>query len=146
MAKFNSKVSKFLIKDTGGTVRDLSAYLTEISGIPGERELIPWLTIGGSSREKIPSVENNGPIRLAGFFDDTATSGPDIVLAALRTYETRTEFNYGPKGSTTGFRRFDGFVFVRRYEVRSIPGELVAFVAELEVDGAITSDVSAFIT
>ena len=39
MAFFDSKVSKFLIDDTGGTQRNLSAYITDIRGLPGTRAL-----------------------------------------------------------------------------------------------------------
>jgi len=145
MAKFNSRVSKFLIDNTSGTVCDLSAYLTEISGIPGERETSDSTTIGDSGRERFPGLEN-GMIRIAGFFDDTTTTGPDAVLAALLTHTAAVDCNYGPKGSTTGFRRFDMDVWVRRYEVTSRVGEMVGFIAELEVEGQVTADTQAFIT
>lgn len=145
MAKFNGKVSKFLIKDNGGVVRDLSQYLTEISGIPGERELSDSTTIGDSGRERFPSLEN-GTVRISGFYDDTDTSGPDAVLGPLLTDTTRREANYGPKGSTNGFTRYQFFAFVRRYEITSRVGEIIGFTCELEVDGQIARDTSNFIS
>ena len=44
MAFFDSKVSKFLIDDTGSVQRDLSAYITEVRGLPGSRNLneVTW--------------------------------------------------------------------------------------------------------
>ena len=40
MTFFDSKVSKFSINDSADVPRDLSAYLTEVRGLPGAR-LIP---------------------------------------------------------------------------------------------------------
>jgi len=38
MALFDSSKSKFLVTDSGGTAnRDLSTFITEISGLPGAR-------------------------------------------------------------------------------------------------------------
>ena len=39
MTFFDSNKSRFLIDDTGGTQRDLSLYITEVSGLPGDRLL-----------------------------------------------------------------------------------------------------------
>ncbi len=139
MAKFNSRYSKFYLVDTGAVERDLSAYLTEISGLPGERELNDSTTLGDSGHEREPSLEN-GRIRIAGFFDDTATLGPDAVLGPLRTHTSATTFKYGPKGSTATFVRYTGTCWVRNYEITSRVGELVGFSADLEVNGAITRD------
>ena len=51
MAFFNSKVSKFLIDDTGSVQRDLSAYVTEVRGLPGRRNLNEGDGPGGQRRE-----------------------------------------------------------------------------------------------
>ena len=37
MAFFDSKVSKFLLDDTSGTQRDLSAYIIDVRGLPGPK-------------------------------------------------------------------------------------------------------------
>jgi len=137
MSKFTSKVSKFLLDDTGGTQRDLSSYLTELSGLPGERELLQQTAIGAGGRERDPGLEN-GIFRIAGFFDNTATSGPDAVLGPLRTHTSAVDFEYGPAGSTGGYVKYSGTCWCRRYELTSIPGNLVGFVAEFEVHGQVT--------
>lgn len=145
MAKFNSRVSKFLIDDSSGNMRDLSAFLTEISGLPGERELSDSTTIGDAGRERFPGLEN-GMIRIAGFWDETADSGPDHVLVVLLTHTAAVTCNYGPQGSTTGMPCYRMSAWVRRYEITSRVGEMVGFTAELEVEGQITRDTSAFMT
>ena len=135
MSKFNSKVSVFKIDDTGTTLRDLSAYLTDISGLPGERELLQQTAIGAGGKERDPGLEN-GRFRMAGFFDDTATSGPDVVLGPLRIHTSAVDFEYYPKGSTGV--KYSGTCWCRRYELTSRVGDLVGFIAEFEVHGQVT--------
>lgn len=139
MAKFNSKVSVFKITDTSAAVQDISTYLTEVSGLPGERELSESATLGEDSHRKAPGLEN-GKIRLAGFFDDTADTGPDDVLGDLLTNTAATAFAYGPKGSTatSAFVKYYGTCWVRRFELTSRVGDLVGFVCEIEVEGQIS--------
>jgi len=137
MAKFNSKVSVLIIDDTGGTPRTLSPYLTEISGLPGPRELLQQTAIGASGRERDPGLEN-GMFTIAGYFDDTADSGPDVVLRALRTHTSAVDFQYGPKGSTSTYVKYYGTCWCRNYEITSRVGDLVGFRAEFEVHGAVS--------
>ena len=65
MTFFDSKVSKFLIDDTGGTQRDLSAYITEVRGLPGRRALNEVTALGDSGARFIPGLEDV-TIRLTG--------------------------------------------------------------------------------
>ena len=85
MAFFDSKVSKFLIDDTGGVQRDMSPYITEVRGLPGPRSLNEVTALGDSGARFIPGLEDV-TITLSGIFDSTATSGPDAVLVPLRTH------------------------------------------------------------
>ena len=103
MAFFDSKVSKFLIDDTGSVQRDLSAYVTEVRGLPGRRNLNEVTALGDSGAKFIAGLEDVD-ISLSGIFDDTATTGPDAVLGPLRTHTSAVSFEYGPEGSGTGHR------------------------------------------
>jgi len=118
-------------------VRDLSSFITECSGLPGERETLDTTTVGDSGREHEPNLEN-GMIRLAGFFDDTATRGPDAVLGELLTHTSYVYFTYGPTGRTTTKIAYEGYAWVRRYEITTRVGEMVGWTAELEVNGQVT--------
>lgn len=142
MARFNSRVSVFTIVDTGGDERDLSSYITEIDGLPGERELQEDTVLGSAGYRRDPGLENS-PIRIAGVYDDTATTGPDAVLGPLRTHTAATTVEYGPKGSTNGFPRYTCTAWVRNYKVTSRVKEMVFWTAELESNGAVTRDVFA---
>ena len=79
MGFFVSNQSRFLIDDTGGTPRDLSLYINELSGLPGDRLLRELTRLSDCGAVFLPSVENSR-VSVRGLFDDTASSGPDEVL------------------------------------------------------------------
>ncbi|MCH8206120.1 MAG: hypothetical protein IH956_03855 [Chloroflexi bacterium] len=137
MAFFDSKVSKFLIDDTGGTQRDLSAYLTEVRGLPGQRALNEVTALGDSGARFIPGLEDV-TVRLGGLFDDTATSGLDAVLGPLRTHTSAVDFEYGPEGSSTGDVKYSGTCWVVSYDLRSRVGNLVEWAATLQVENTVS--------
>ena len=56
MTFFDSKVSKFSIDDTADVPRDLSAYLTEVRGLPGPRLLNEVTALGDSGAKFIPGL------------------------------------------------------------------------------------------
>lgn len=137
MAFFDSKVSKFLIDDTGATQRDLSAYITDVGGLPGPRTLNEVTALGDSGAKFIPGLED-AIITLSGLFDNTATSGPDAVLGPLRTHTSAADFEYGPEGSTSGDVKYSGTCWVVAYELRSRVGHLVEWSATIQVEGTVT--------
>ena len=136
MPFFDSKVSKFLLDDLGGTQRDLSAFITEVRGLPGARLLNEVTALGDSGARFIPGLEDV-VISLAGIFDDTATSGQDAVLGPLRTHTSAVDFEYGPEGSTTGDVKYSGTCWLAQYDLRSRVGSLVEWTASLQVEGAV---------
>ena len=128
MAFFDSRVSRFLIEDAGGTKRDLSAFVVDVRGLPGAR--------GDSGARFIPGLQD-GLFSLSGLFDSTASSGPDAVLGALRPHDAAVGFEYGPEGTATGAVKYSGQCWVVSYELRSRVGRLVEWGASLQVDGVV---------
>ncbi len=137
MTFFDSKVSKFSIDDSADLPRDLSAYLTEIRGLPGPRSLNEVTALGDSGAKFIPGLEDV-TVNLRGLFDDTATAGPDAVLGPLRTNTTPVTFEYGPEGTAVGGVKYSGTCWVTLYELRSRVGNLVEWLATLQVEGTVT--------
>jgi hypothetical protein len=137
MAFFDSKVSKFLLDDTGSVQRDLSAYITEVRGLPGTRALNQVTALGDSGARFIPGLEDV-TIVLNGMFDDTATSGPDAVMGPLRSHTSAVDFEYGPEGSGSGDIKYSGTCWLVSYELRSRVGSLVEWSATLQVEGTVT--------
>ena len=140
MAKFHGSLSYFELQDAGGTVRNLSAHITDIDGLPGNIDIADVTGMGGStSRSKIGGLKD-AKISLKGTFDDTASTGSDAVLSgiyAMATPAART-FAYGPKGNTTGFPKYSGSAFLSNYTLRSGVDSRVEFTAELDVSGGVT--------
>jgi|GEM_PF-1640053 hypothetical protein len=140
MAFFDSKVSKFLLDDTGGSQRDISAFITEVRGLPGARLLNEVTALGDSGARFIPGLEDV-VILLAGLFEDTATSGLDAILGPLRTHTSAVDFEYGPEGSTTGDVKYSGTCWVAQYDLRSRVGSQVEWVCALQVEGTVARGV-----
>ena len=137
MAFMDGQRSRFRIADTGGTMRDLSAYITEVGGLPGERALNDVTALGDDGARFTPGTEAV-IFTLRGLFDDTATHGADAVLGALRYHAAPTNFEYAPAGLATGSVRYTGKCRVAAYEIRSKAGELASWEARLQVEGATT--------
>ena len=137
MSFFDSKVSKFLIDDTGSVQRNLSSYITQVGGLPGTRDLNDVTALGDSGSRFVPGLQRVA-IDLSGMFDDTATSGPDAVLGPLRTHTSAVDFEYGPEGSATGDVKYSGTCWVVSYDLRSRVGWLVEWSATLQVEGTVT--------
>jgi hypothetical protein len=138
MALFDSKTAKFRITDSGGTTdRDLSTFITEISGLPGARNLNEATALGDSGATFHPGLENV-TISLSGHYDDTGTTGPEALLGPLRTHTAAVAFAYGPKGTTSGFLKYSGTFWVTEFTVDSSVGSLVTWSTSLQVEGTVT--------
>ena len=91
MAMYDSSDVKHEFDDAGGTLVDMSAYITDADVIGGEMptdEITPF----GASAETHAStgVEKRGDLTLKGPYDDIATTGPVAIFnakGATRTYK-----------------------------------------------------------
>ncbi len=135
MAVMDGQRSRFRIADVGGVMRDLSAHIIEVSGLPGERALSEVTALGDSGARFNPSIESV-LFTLCGVFDDTANEGADAVLGALRYHTAPTRFEYAPAGLKSGSVRYTGVCLVKSYELTSRAGEPISWKATLQVDGA----------
>ena len=134
MALIDGKGSRFRIADTDGTMRDLSAYITEVRGLPGERALNEVTALGDSGARFTPGGESV-TFTLRGLFDDSAVVGADAVLGTLRYHDAPTRFEYAPSGLVAGRPRYVGNCWVKSYEILSRAGEPVSWQATLQVEG-----------
>ena len=137
MGFVDGRRARFRIADTGGTMRDLSAYVVEVSGLPGERALNDVTALGDSGARFEPGADAVS-FTLRGLFDDSAAHGADAVLGGLRYHSAPVNFEYAPAGLATGSVRYAGKCWVAAYEIRSKGGELVSWEARLRVEGATT--------
>lgn len=140
MSFFDSQLSVFKITDTGSTLRDVSASIVSIEGLPGPRDLNEATPLNQAGRKYHPSLEN-GPINLEVIFDDTANTGSDPVFGPLRTHTAATAFEYHPVGVGSGKVKYTGNCWVRNYNIGTRVGQLLTARVECQVDGQVTRTV-----
>lgn len=140
MSFFDSQLSVFKITDTGSTLRDVSASIVAIEGLPGPRELNEATPLNQAGHKFHPTLEN-GPVNLEVIFDDTANTGSDTVFGPLRTHTAAVAFEYHPVGVGTGKVKYTGNVWVRNYNIGTRVGQLLTARVELQPDGQITRTV-----
>ena len=138
---FDARDSKFIIIDSdGSSTRDLSAFLTGVD-FPMQRELIDTSKIGDSGHTWTPSLQNNTFV-LEGLYDNTATSGPDVVLTNILGMTTATTFVYAPTGTATDQiplnRQIAGSCWIRSYNPTGRVATVISFRAEGAVEGVVT--------
>ena len=132
MAFVHGKSAVFKLDDSGGTLRDLSAYLEEVS-MPRSIETAETTTFGSSAKSYITGL-TDATISLTGKFDATA----DGYLAGVVGNAATLSFEYGPAGSTGGLIKYSGECIMTSYEVGATVGDAVTASVELQVTGAIT--------
>lgn len=135
MAKYHGKVSKFTIDDVGETLRDLTAYVTDVSDDLSHD--MAECTAKGDGAKTYAAGHYGGTISISGRYDDAATSGPDVVLAGLVVQDEARDFEVA-YGGATGLRAMTGTAFVSAYSRSSPLAGMVDFTATLQVTGVLT--------
>lgn len=134
MAFVHGKSAVFKLDDSGGTLRDLSAYLNDVS-FPRDIETAETTTFGvsGSAKTYITGL-TDATLSISGLFDSTA----DGYLAGVVGQSATLSFEYGPAGSTGGLVKYTGECILTSYEVSASVGDSVQASADFQVTGAIT--------
>ncbi len=137
MAKFDSQNSKLYVNQF-----DLSTYSTDVS-IGGGRGLNEITTFGSSGATFHPTNQTES-LSWSGFYDTTATSGPDAVLGALRTSSTAAVVSYFPAGDTIEYIG-EGIPegFVNTYEIGSSVGSVVTATSTIDAGNRHRTKVAA---
>lgn len=139
MSFIHGKNSYFQIDDSSGTLRVLSGFIDNVSGLPGGRELADVTALGAVGHGFIPGLQNP-KVTISGHYDPTTTTGPQAVLSGLALTATATAtFNYGPEGSTAGMVKMTGECWCESYVVTSSATNKVSWTATLQVDGGVTA-------
>jgi len=126
MAKFDSSNSKLYLNQF-----DLTTYTTDLS-VGGGRAVNDVTTFGSSGSTFHPGNQAE-TLSWSGFYDTTATSGPDVVLGTLRTTSTAAVVSYWPAGDTreyTGRGVPEGWV--NTYETASSVGSVVTATSSID--------------
>lgn len=128
------KNSVFKLDNAAGSLQDLSAYITDISGLNNTTAMIDTTTLGDSSLEYTPGLRNGDTITLNGNYDAT----PNTQFTALLGATTSSTFEYSPAGTTAGLPKASGECFVSSYALSSAVADVVKFTVSLQITGAVT--------
>lgn len=129
MAKHHGKNGYFMIDGV-----DLTTFLTDIS-LEESTDTAETSTMGDEAKEYVEGL-SGGSISLSGMWDDTATTGPDAVLAGLKGAGANP-FIYGPAGGASGQVKYSGDAILTAYSRTTPIGGAVAFTASFQATGAV---------
>jgi hypothetical protein len=135
----HGKGTVFKVDDSGGTLRDISAFVTNVD-FGRELDAPETTTFGDNDREFIVGLRGHN-FSISGIWDNTATTGSDAVISSwfqgTPTAVTAT-FEYGPEGGAAGAIRYTGEAIPTSYSVSSPVDGVATFTADWIVTGAVT--------
>jgi predicted secreted protein len=126
----------FKIDDSGGTLRDLSNQLREVS-FPRTVDLAETSAYGTFDKTYVVGMRD-AKITASGMFSAALATEIDAVLSGIIGQAASVTFEYGPEGSTTGRVRYTGEAYVTSYEISSPLTDMVSVSIELQVTGSVT--------
>jgi hypothetical protein len=126
----HGKSTDFAIDDTGGTSRNISNTLTDVS-FPQTIDTAETTAFGSSNKSYIVGLKDT-TISVSGLWDATV----DGYLSG--TEPASRSFIFGPAGSTGGNVKYTGEAILTNYNQGNPVGDVVTFTADFQVTGAVT--------
>ena len=126
----HGKSTDFALDDTGGSSRNLSNTLTDVS-FPQTIDTAETTAFGSSNKSYIVGLKDT-TISVSGIWDATVDGYISGTEPASRS------FIYGPAGSTGGNVKYTGEAIMTNYSVSNPVGDVVTFSIDLQVTGAVT--------
>ena len=126
----HGKSTDFAIDDTGGSSRNISNTLTDVS-FPQTIDIAETTAFGSSNKSYIVGLKDT-TISVSGIWDATVDGYISGTEPASRS------FIYGPAGSTGGNVKYTGEAIMTNYAVNNPVGDVVTFSMDLQVTGSVT--------
>ena len=126
----HGKSTDFAIDDTGGSSRNISNTLTDVS-FPQTIDTAETTAFGSSNKSYIVGLKD-ATISVSGLWDSTI----DGYLSG--TEPASRSFIYGPAGSTGGNVKYTGEAIMTNYSVSNPVGDVVVYSADFQVTAAVT--------
>ena len=126
----HGKSTDFAIDDTGGSSRNISDTLSDVS-FPQTIDTAETTAFGSSNKSYIVGLKDT-TISVTGIWDATVDGYLSGTEPASRT------FIYGPAGSTSGNVKYTGEAIMTNYSQANPVGDVVTFTADFQVTGAVT--------
>lgn len=130
MPAVHGSKAKFSVTDSGGTVRDLTAFLTS-AGMPRSADAAEVSTLGKTSKVYIPGLKD-GTLPIEGPFDVTIDGYLNGILGMVRV------FTYDPQGTATGTPHYTGNCLCTSYETDTGVDDAGTFTAEFQLSDDVT--------
>lgn len=127
----HGKAAEFYLTDSGGTERNLTTYLRNVS-MPRQVDTAEASTFGDDDKVYVAGLRD-ATISMEGLFDATVDGYYTGLLGG-----TPRAWAYFPLGSATNNPKFVGSMILTSYEPAADLGDVVGFSAEGQVSGAIT--------
>lgn len=127
MSFIHGKNTVFKIDDSGGTLRDISAYCNSVS-FPRSADTAETSTFSVSSKTFVAGLKG-ATISVEGKWDSTVDGYLDGIVGVEGTFE------YGPQGSTAGNIKYTGECICTGYEPSGDIGDAGKFTASFQVTG-----------
>ena len=140
MGKAHGQGAVFRIGDGGGVVRDISASVAGVRGLPGAAAVVDVTSL--TQGPALARGEERARFVVEGDWDDTPGVGSAAVLGEIRTKGAAVAFEFGPAGGVAGALRYSGVAWCTRLEVDAPAAREARFRAEFAVEGAV--DVGVF--
>jgi predicted secreted protein len=118
---------------------DLSSYLNEAS-VKQEVSTAETTTFGSGSRSYVAGLKD-GTVSLSGFFDDTATTGADVVLNNALGNATNPILTVGLSGATIGKKAKLAEIIETSYEITGNFDDAVTAAIEMQVNGGVDNGI-----
>ena len=126
----HGKSTDFAIDDTGGTSRNISDTLTDVS-FPQTIDTAETTAFGSSNKSYIVGLKDT-TISISGIWDATV----DGYLSG--TEPASRSFIFGPAGTTGGNVKYTGEAIMTNYSQSNPVGDVVSFTADFQVTGSVT--------
>ena len=126
----HGKSTDFAIDDTGGSSRNISNTLTDVS-FPQTIDTAETTAFGSSNKSYIVGLKDT-TISVSGIWDATV----DGYLSG--TEPASRSFIFGPAGTTSGNVKYTGEAIMTNYSQSNPVGDVVTFPADFQVTGAVT--------
>ncbi len=132
---FDAEVSVFKIND--GTLRNISPYINELRGLPGQYKMHDLTTHGSVGERPAPGLQTNRLI-LEMLFNMVTDVGTWTVLKNLWNNTTLAPFAYYPAGEVTDNPKITGNAYLAIFEITGRVGNQASVHAELAVNNGVT--------
>lgn len=138
MAKYGSNSLTIEFDDTeGGSLTNMSNYILSVNGVEVEAVLEESHAFGDSWFEHLATgLRKMNPVVLEGFFDDTASTGPNAVFN--RVQDSPADATSTLKFTWGGSKTTSVETWIQKYTRMASRGSLTKFQVVLQPTGAVT--------